>query len=71
MHYTLYWNVRQNLGDNEVSFTSNSKDFYSVYDANKLFSALSKASNPDYVEYYNFRLFKLENVSYELEQEDE
>lgn len=69
MHYTLYWNVRQNLGDNKISFESSHQNFYTVYDANKLYSALSKVSNPDHIEYYNFRLFKLENVSYELDMD--
>lgn len=68
MHYTLYWNVRQNLGD-KISYTSSSQDFHSVYEANKLYSAMLKRSDPDDVEYYNFRLFKLENVSYELDMD--
>lgn len=68
MKYTLYWNVRQNLGD-KTSYSSGSQDFDTVYDANKLFSNMSKASDPDNIEYYNFRLFKLENVSYELDMD--
>lgn len=69
MKYRLDWWVRQNLGDS-TSFRCESQDFDTLKEAQNHFVKLVYKSCPDYKEYYNFSLFKYENVSHELNKEN-